>query len=153
MPQLDFYAFENQIIYLIIFFFLFVNFFSYFFLPDVFISLKARFLLFKEMEERNLSLQVAETKLRASTNFFFDFSTNFSFIYKLFSKLLQSIWNVYFLVYPDFNQFFSYSFLNLNYFFFSYISLPFSFPFSNFFVSLNDFFFLQAQNNKLSFIK
>ena len=49
------------------------------------------------MEERNLSLQLVETKLRQSTNFFFDFSTNFSFIYKLFSNLLQSIWNVYFL--------------------------------------------------------
>jgi len=64
MPQLDFYAFENQVVYLIIFFFFFVNFFSYFFLPDVFISLKARFSLLKNMEERNLNLQLTEQKLR-----------------------------------------------------------------------------------------
>jgi hypothetical protein len=142
MPQLDFYAFENQVVYLIIFFFFFVNFFSYFFLPDVFISLKARFSLLRNMEERNLNLQLTEQKLRFSTNSFFDYVTNFSSIYVIFSKLLQSVWNVFFLSYPNINNFFSYSYnIYANNFLNTFLFLPISFIYNNFFLSLSDFFY------------
>lgn len=149
MPQLDFYAFENQVIYLIIFFFCFINFFSYFFLPDIFLSLRTRFFFFKQMEERNFSLHLSEQKLRFSTNFFFDLITNFNFLYKVLSNISQSIWNIFFFSYPNLNSFFLNILTFFNLFLLSFISLPFSFIFDNLFFCSNDFFSSQAKNNKL----
>jgi len=126
MPQLDFYAFENQVIYLIFFFFCFINFFSYFFLPDIFLSLRTRFFFFKQMEERNLSLQLSEQKLRFSTNSFFDLVTNFNFLYFVISNLSQSVWSVFFSTYPNINSFS----LQVSFFFHCFF---FSFLFTSFF--------------------
>jgi len=152
MPQLDFYAFENQIIYLIFFFLLFSNFFSFFFLPNVFISLRVRFFLVKNTEWLNFKLQLAENKLISSINSFFDFILDFNFLNNTFVKLSQNIWLVFFSVYPIVNSFF----IGLNFFFCSFIYFLLSFPVIfltfNLFNSLNDFFISQS-NNKLYDVK
>jgi len=148
MPQLDFYAFENQIVYLILFFLLFSNFFSLFFLPNIFISLRTRFFLLKSVESLNIQLQLAENKLISSVNYFFDYILDFSSLNNIFIKVLQNIWFVFFSIYPIVNYFFIGVSIFFNPFFPFFISLPLIFLSYNLFNSLSDFFSFLALSNK-----